>query len=107
MFRFLKLGVLKKGVQTRNYPEERSPPSDAFLGLPVVDMEACDHCSECVYACPVQAITLMPAEIEISADRCIFCAACADACPEAIAMGQRYELASRSWDGMKVVYRRG
>jgi formate hydrogenlyase subunit 6/NADH:ubiquinone oxidoreductase subunit I len=107
MFKFLKLGVLKKGVQTRNYPEERSAPFDAFLGLPVIDMSACDRCSACISACPTQAMTLLPAEIEISTDRCIFCAACADACPEAITMGKRFELASRSKDGLKVVYTDG
>lgn len=107
MFNFLKLGVLKKGVQTHNYPAERSPPFDAFMGLPVVDMEACDRCSECVSACPVQAITMLPAEIEISTERCIFCAACAEECPEAITMGHEFELASRSRDGLKAVYRHG
>jgi formate hydrogenlyase subunit 6/NADH:ubiquinone oxidoreductase subunit I len=94
-------------VQTRNYPEERSPPFDAFLGLPAIDMEKCDRCSECVFACPVQAIIMLPAEIEISTERCIFCAACADLCPDAITMSKGYELASRSKDGLKVVYRHG
>ena len=107
MFKFLKLGVLKKGVQTRDYPRERGPAFDAFMGLPAVDMEKCDRCAACVSACPVQAITMLPAEIEILTERCIFCAACAEACPEAMTMGKEFELASRSRDGLKVVYRRG
>ncbi|GEM_PF-1078127 len=107
MFKFLKLGVLKKGVQTRDYPRERAPAFDAFLGLPMVDMERCDRCAACVSACPVQAITMLPAEIEISAERCIFCAACVEACPGAMTMGKEFELASLSRDGLKVVYRRG
>lgn len=106
MFKFLKLGVLKNGVQTHNYPSERSLPFDAFLGLPVVDMGACDLCSDCVSACPAQAIAMLSAGIEISTDRCIFCAACADAC-QAITMGKGFELASRSRDGLKVVYSHG
>ncbi|MDW5561718.1 MAG: 4Fe-4S binding protein [Methanomassiliicoccus sp.] len=106
MFKFLKLGVLKNGVQTRNYPQERNPPFDAFLGLPAVDAEACDRCSDCVHTCPTQAITVLPTGIEISAERCIFCAACAEAC-EAITMSKRFELASRSREGLKVVYRHG
>lgn len=107
MLRFIKPGVLKKGVQTNDYPEERSVPCDAFMGLPEVDMDMCDRCLDCVYACPVQAITVMPAEIEISVERCIFCAACAEACSGAIAMGKRFELASRTKEGMKAVYRHG
>jgi formate hydrogenlyase subunit 6/NADH:ubiquinone oxidoreductase subunit I len=107
MFKFLKLGVLKKGVQTRDYPKEHAPAFDAFLGLPVVDMERCDHCLECIPACPVQAISVLPEGIEISTERCIFCAACAEACPEAITMSKEFELASRSRDGLKVVYRHG
>jgi formate hydrogenlyase subunit 6/NADH:ubiquinone oxidoreductase subunit I len=107
MFKFLKLGVLKNGVQTRNYPQERPAPYDAFLGLPVIDMSACDRCSDCASACPTQAIAVLPAGIEISTERCIFCAACAEVCPEAITMGKRFELASRSKDDLKVVYSNG
>jgi formate hydrogenlyase subunit 6/NADH:ubiquinone oxidoreductase subunit I len=106
MFKILKRGVLKRGVQTRDYPNERAPPYDAFLGLPVVDVQACDRCSRCIAACPTEAIALVPLGVEVSAERCIFCSACAEACP-AITMGKEFELASRSREGLKVVYRRG
>ncbi|MBI0584573.1 MAG: 4Fe-4S binding protein [Methanomassiliicoccus sp.] len=106
MFKILRLGVLKRGVQTRDYPRERGRAFDAFLGLPVVDVEACDRCSRCVSACPVQAITVLPEGIEVSAERCIFCAACAEAC-KAITMGPEFELAARSREDLRVVYRHG
>lgn len=107
MFKFLKLGVLKRGVQTRRYPQEKAEPYDAFMGLPVVNMAECDRCGRCVTVCPVQAITMLPEGMEISLERCIFCGACADACPEAITMGKEFELASRSRERLKVVYRHG
>jgi formate hydrogenlyase subunit 6/NADH:ubiquinone oxidoreductase subunit I len=107
MFKFLKLGVLKKGVQTSNYPQERAKAFDAFLGLPVVEAERCDRCSQCVEACPLQAIRLVPEGVEVTAERCIFCAACAQACPDVIHMGDRFELAARSREDLRVVYRHG
>ncbi len=107
MFKFLKLGVLKRGVQTRPYPQERAEPYDAFLGLPVVDAAACDRCSRCVAACPVQAIALVEDGVEISTARCIFCGDCAEVCPTAIHIGKGFELAARSKDDLRVVYRHG
>ncbi len=107
MFKFLKLGVLKRGVQTRRYPQEKVELYDAFMGLPVVDMSKCDHCGRCADVCPVQAITVLPEGLEISLERCIFCAACADACPNAISMSKEFELASRTREQLKVVYRHG
>ena len=107
MFKFLKLGVLKRGVQTKRYPQEKVELYDAFMGLPVVDMGKCDRCERCAEVCPTQAITLLPEGLEISLERCIFCSACADSCPKAIHMGKEFELASRSREQLKVVYRHG
>jgi formate hydrogenlyase subunit 6/NADH:ubiquinone oxidoreductase subunit I len=107
MFKFLKLGVLKRGVQTRPYPQEKAEPYDAFMGLPVVDMAKCDRCGRCEAVCPVQAITLVPDGLQISLERCIFCGGCADACPRAISMSKEFELAAKSREPLRVVYRHG
>lgn len=107
MFKFLKQGVLKRGVQTKRYPQEKVELYDAFMGLPVVDMGKCDHCGRCEAVCPVQAITVLAEGLEISLERCIFCGACADACPQAIHMSKEFELASRSREQLRVVYRHG
>jgi len=107
MFKFLKLGVLRRGVQTKLYPQEPAEPYDAFFGLPVVDGAACDRCSHCVSVCPVQAITLTEEGVEISTARCIFCGDCADACPKAIKMSRTFELSASSKEDLKVVYRYG
>jgi formate hydrogenlyase subunit 6/NADH:ubiquinone oxidoreductase subunit I len=107
VFNFLKLGVLKRGVQTKMYPQEKVELYDAFMGLPVVDMSKCDHCGRCEAVCPVQAITVRPEGLEISLERCIFCSACADSCPGAIHMSREFELASKSREQLKVVYGHG
>lgn len=99
--------MLKKGLQTKPYPRERSEPHEAFLGLPVVDPSTCDRCSRCMTACPVQAIALVEGGMEIDAGRCIFCGDCAETCPQAIHMGRGYELASSSRNDLRVVYRHG
>jgi len=41
-----------------------------------------DGCGECVSVCPTQAITLQePKGIALDLGRCLFCAACVEACP--------------------------
>ncbi len=107
MFKFLKLGVLKRGVQTKRYPQEKVELYDAFMGAPVVDMDKCDRCGHCAEVCPTQAITVLPEGLEITLERCIFCSACADSCPEAIRMGKEFELASKSKEQLRMVYRHG
>ena len=106
MFDFLKLGLLKKGVLTKEYPHERFEPYEGSMGLPVVDMGCCEMCGRCVDICPASAIAILPDGIEVSLQRCIFCAACADACAS-FSMSTRFELSSKSKDDLKVVYRHG
>ena len=107
MFKFLRLGVLRGGVQTERYPKEAAELYGSTLGLPEVDASKCDRCERCVAACPVQAIVLVPEGVQISLERCIFCAACAETCPAAISMSKQFELASKDRRDLKVVYRRG
>ncbi len=106
MLEFLKLGLLKKGVMTKEYPYEKFEPYKGSMGLPVVDMGICDMCNKCVDVCPTSAIATGPDSIEISLQRCIFCAACADACTS-FSMSTQFELSSKNEDDLKVVYRHG
>lgn len=107
MFKFLKLGLMKKGVQTREYPSEPYAPHDAFMGAPVIDAASCDRCGDCAAVCPVQAITLVPEGIELSLESCVFCAACAGECPEHIRMSKEFELAAKKREDLRVVFRHG
>jgi formate hydrogenlyase subunit 6/NADH:ubiquinone oxidoreductase subunit I len=104
MLRMLKLGILKKGIVTKNYPVEPYKPEEGYMGMPVVDASLCNKCGDCSKVCPSGAI-LVTDNVEISLGRCIFCAACQDVChARAIRMTQEYELASRSKDRLKVTY---
>jgi formate hydrogenlyase subunit 6/NADH:ubiquinone oxidoreductase subunit I len=107
MFEFLKLGLMKKGVLTKEYPREECAVHTAFMGLPIIDATKCDRCSRCIAACPTSAISLVPDGVEVSTARCIFCAACADACPNCIRMGHEFELAAKNKEHLKVVYKHG
>jgi formate hydrogenlyase subunit 6/NADH:ubiquinone oxidoreductase subunit I len=107
MFKFLRLGVLKRGVQTKRYPHENVELYASTIGMPVVDAAHCNACGKCANACPVQAIAVVPEGVQISMERCIFCGACADACPAAITMSKEFELAAKNKDQLRVVYRHG
>lgn len=107
MLKFLRLGVLKRGVQTKQYPQEKAELYSGTMGLPVIDAAKCDRCGQCVSACPVQAISLVQGGVQLSLESCIFCSACADACPSAITISNEFELAAKNRDQLKVVYRHG
>ena len=105
MLKMLKLGFLKKGIATKNYPAEPYRPPAGSMGEPVVEIKKCDRCGACATACPANAIMVTDG-VEISLDRCVFCAACASACPKnAITITGAFELASRSRETLKVIYR--
>jgi Formate hydrogenlyase subunit 6/NADH:ubiquinone oxidoreductase 23 kD subunit (chain I) len=99
--RFLR--PLRGGPLTRRYPDEPALLPPTFRGLPDVDPSRCDSSAACVSACPTGAITVVPGSWSVDAGRCVFCAACRDACPQgAIRLGSRFELASRSREGLRV-----
>ncbi len=107
MLEFLKLGLMKKGVQTKEYPREPYVPFSAFMGSPVIDAAGCDRCGRCAAVCPAGAISLVPEGIEVSLERCVFCATCAGECPGHISMSKEFELAARKREDLRVVFRHG
>jgi len=67
-----------------------------FRGRPTLDMAKCrDGCRACVQACPTNAISEQPLQIDLGA--CLFCTLCQEACPEqAVVYGTDHRLAVRS-----------
>jgi len=86
-------------VPTSRYPLDAPLLAPAARGLPQVDLAACGtrvSCAlACAAACPTHAIDALDGGWTVDAGRCLFCAACVDACPnEAVSMSRRVELAS-------------
>lgn len=100
--RFLR--PLRGRPLTRRYPDEPAILAPALRALPEVDASRCDSSAACVEVCPTAAITLEPGSWTVDAGRCVFCAACETACPrDAIRLGQRFALAARTREGLRIV----
>ncbi|MEI8357183.1 MAG: dehydrogenase subunit [Pseudomonadota bacterium] len=106
----------KPTVATVMFPEEDVVKPASFRGMPVLvqmddGKERCVACGLCEWACPVDCISIDPAEtndaieryperFDIDMGRCMYCGLCEEACPEeAIVMSDRIEISSFSRAG--------
>ncbi len=102
------LHILKKVLQHRvvtvKYPKSEIR-TEIITGKPVVDMNSCTKCGECVRRCPVSAISQSSdssTTIGFNLDECIFCSLCADICPsKAITMTHEFELATSKREDLR------
>ncbi|PTY07432.1 hydrogenase [Opitutaceae bacterium EW11] len=90
---------LKRGCETMAYPHAAPPPlPDRHGGALRVDASKCaGGCSDCIPACPTQAIGRIPGgPIQLDLGRCLFCKACVEACePGAIQQTNDHRMAVR------------
>jgi ferredoxin len=55
--------------------------------LPIIDLEECTGCGNCVEVCPPEALTLKEGKAYLAEDLCEECGFCAAECPvEAISI---------------------
>ena len=78
LFRSLRV---RRSQGAPTIPDVRLALPTGFRGLPVLADAPCSpDCSACRDVCPTNAIALRPLRLDLG--RCVFCHACAEACPE-------------------------
>ena len=89
---------VQQGHRTIKYPGGPPPEMpDRFRGRPTIKADPCPAgCQACADACPTGAITLSD-KVRIDLGKCLFCTDCLSACPQqAIAYTTDFQLAVRN-----------
>ena len=77
---------LRQKHRTVAYPAADPVLPERFRGRPFIDANTCNACSgsqraACCAVCPTQAISMTEKGLQLDMGLCIFCGACAKACP--------------------------
>lgn len=91
------LARLQQKKRTMDFPAQVPVLPDRFRGRPVIDETKCTaNCQVCAQTCPTGAVTQDHHKLAIDLGRCLFCTECMTACPaQAITFSQDYRLAAR------------
>jgi Ni,Fe-hydrogenase III small subunit/NAD-dependent dihydropyrimidine dehydrogenase PreA subunit len=89
---------VSQGTQYIKDPRQANPVG--FRGKPVIGAAPCETgCGACVAACPTEAITLDPVQLDLG--RCVMCGDCAPACPIGkLSFSSDFKLASTDRNGL-------
>lgn len=93
---------LRQGRRTIAFPETVPDLPPRFRGLPVLSGGPCaTDCASCVGSCPTGALGADAAGLFLDLGRCIFCGACAAACPAGrVTFTNDHRLASDTREGL-------
>ncbi|CAN7753980.1 MULTISPECIES: 4Fe-4S dicluster domain-containing protein [unclassified Variovorax] len=99
MLQSIKVRV-SQGTQYIKDPRQANPVG--FRGKPVIGAAPCETgCNACATACPAEAITPDPVQIDLG--RCVMCGDCASACPSGkLSFTNDFQLASTSRSGLVI-----
>ena len=101
MFKTL-LARARQGYRTFPYPAQDPNLPALFRGRPVINPDRCvPNCTQCVDACPTDALCVTGSGPQLDIGQCIFCGECAAACSsQAIVFSGDWRLAASTREGL-------